>query len=320
MVRSSNQNFGKLNPLATVYADDITRGYGVRDYFWDLGAEVQHQLFSGMSVTGGYYRNWHGNFSATDNLAVTPTDFSPYCVTAPLDARLPGGGGYPVCGLYDVAPAKFGQVTNLVTQSSHYGKQTRVNDFFSVNVRTDFGSGKQLGGGVDTGRSVADNCFVIDSPQQLLYCRVVTPFSAQTQLKLFGSYPLPYGVVVSAVFQNLSGPNILANWAAPNSAIEPGLGRPQAACGSRVPCAATSTIPLVAPQTLFEPRRSQLNLRLSKLLQLGGTRRLRASVDLYNALNANNILTLNNSYGAAWQRPLSILDGRLVEFSANLSF
>ena len=73
-------------------------------------------------------------------------------------------------------------------------------------------------------------------------------------------------------------------------------------------------------QTLFDPRRSQLNLRLTKMLGLGGTRRLRASVDLYNVLNANDTLTLNGSYGRAWQRPLSILDARIVEFSANLTF
>ena len=33
------------------------------------------------------------NFTATDNLDVAPTDFEPYCVTAPRDARLPDGGG-----------------------------------------------------------------------------------------------------------------------------------------------------------------------------------------------------------------------------------
>ena len=53
-------------------------------------------------MTAGYYRNWYGNFFTTDNTLVTPSDFSPYCVTAPADSRLPGGGGYPICGLYDV--------------------------------------------------------------------------------------------------------------------------------------------------------------------------------------------------------------------------
>ena len=46
----------------------------------------------------------------TDNQLVTPADYDPYCVTAPVDTRLPGGGGYQVCGLYDIKPAKFGQV------------------------------------------------------------------------------------------------------------------------------------------------------------------------------------------------------------------
>jgi hypothetical protein len=36
-------------------------------------------------------------------------------VTAPLNPNLPGGGGYPVCGMSDVSVAKFTQADNLVT-------------------------------------------------------------------------------------------------------------------------------------------------------------------------------------------------------------
>src|SRR5262249_47355791 len=32
----SNVNFGKINPSATRYADDLIRGFGTRDYFWIL--------------------------------------------------------------------------------------------------------------------------------------------------------------------------------------------------------------------------------------------------------------------------------------------
>ena len=88
-----------------------------------MTTEVQHQIGPTMSVTAGYYRNWYGNFRVTDNLAVAPADFNPYCVTAPSDSRLPGGGGYQVCGLYDISPTKFGQSNNLVTQASNFGKQ-----------------------------------------------------------------------------------------------------------------------------------------------------------------------------------------------------
>ena len=33
--------------------------------------------------------------------------FSPYCITAPPDPRLPGGGGNSLCGLYDVIPTQL---------------------------------------------------------------------------------------------------------------------------------------------------------------------------------------------------------------------
>ena len=53
----------------------------------------------------------------TDNVLVDPTNYDTYCVTAPSDARLPGGGGYQVCGLYDLNPSKFGQNQAVVAPS-----------------------------------------------------------------------------------------------------------------------------------------------------------------------------------------------------------
>ena len=49
-------------------------------------------------------------------------------MTAPVDARLPGGGGNQICGNYDVNPAKFGVAQTVIEQASHYGKQTEVYD------------------------------------------------------------------------------------------------------------------------------------------------------------------------------------------------
>jgi hypothetical protein len=47
--------------------------------------------------------------------------------------------------------------------------------------------------------------------------------------------------------------------------------------------------------------------------------RANASVDLYNALNSNPVLTVNNSY-ASWQRPQSILPARFAKFVLQLDF
>jgi len=336
----SDQNFGRNNPSATRWDPSVIRGFGARDYFWDLAAELQHEIRSGISVNGGYYRSWFGNFRATDNLAVTAADYSPYCITAPVDSRLPDGGGYQVCGLYDIAPARFGVVSNLVVAASNFGKQTTVNDFFSFTVNSRFASGMRLGGGVDTGRTVADMCFVVDSPGATIsaagafvgpfaattingqsICRTVSPYKANTQIKLHGSYPLPYDFVVSGILQNLPGTPIAANYAATNALVAPSLGRNLAACGTRVPCTATVTIPLVAPNTLFENRSTQLDLRLTKLLKFGSRIRVQANVDVYNALNSNAVLAVNNTYSAAsWRMPTTIMDGRVVQFSGKLTF
>ena len=345
----SDLNFGKNNPKATQYADDVLRGYGNRNYSWDVAAEVQHEIRTGISLTGGYYRNWAGNFRVTDNTLVTAVDYAPYCITAPVDSRLPNGGGYQVCGMYDVSVAKFGQAQNLVTQASNFygpddgvtcgvqrsggsagssGRSCGTSDFFGVSVNTRLSSGVRLGGGVDTGRTVVASCYVIDSPQQLQNCRTVIPFSAHTQLKMFGSLPLPGDIMVSGTLQNVAGKPYQADYQATNAEIAPSLGRNLAACGTRVVCTSTAVVPLVAPNSLYLPRRAQLDLRFSKGFKLGSKARLRANLDAYNILNANTVLGVNSTYGAYWLQPAatlntevdSILSGRLIQFGGQLSF
>ena len=76
-----------------------------------------------MSVEVGYYRRSFDGFTLNDNLLLSPGDLTPYSITAPSDPRLPGGGGYTISGLYDVVPAKTGQVDNLATLAEKYGKE-----------------------------------------------------------------------------------------------------------------------------------------------------------------------------------------------------
>ncbi len=315
----SNTNFGKA-AITTRYADEVIRGFGNRPYNWDMSTEVQRQLSDAVAVTAGYYRNWFGNQQITDNTLIAPEDHSPFCVTAPADPRLPGGGGYQVCGLYDISLAKFGQQSSLVSQASNFGEQTQLNEFVGLSVTTRFSSGMRLGGGLDTGRSVTDNCFAVDSPQQLLNCHVVQPFAGQTQLKLNGSYPLPAGFVVSGVYQNVSGPQITAAYAASNAEIAPTLGRNLAACGTRTPCTATATVPLIEPGTLREPRVTRLDLRITKIIDLSSRMRLQGNLDIYNALNSSSILTIGTAYGSRWRQPTAIVDPRIFQLSAQITF
>jgi hypothetical protein len=182
----------------------------------------------------------------------------------------------------------------------------------------------RVGGGVDTGRTVIDSCFVVNSPQQLKfslpasstdtpgYCHAVTPFKGQTQLKLYGIFPLPGQFAASAAYQNLSGPSYGANYSATPAEIAPSLGRNPSGGANLI-------VPLVPPNTLFEERISRLDLRLSKLIQLNRFR-VQLNLDAYNALNANSIRAINSTYGAFWRNATQILDPRLVELGFQLNF
>ena len=121
----SNQNFGKP-VFSNTYDPAVREGWGIRPSNWNFGISVQHELLPRVSAEVGYFRRRDDNFIVTDNRAVTAADFNQFCVTAPGDTRLPGGGGAPICGLYDVSPTRFGQVDNFVTLASNYGNQTQV--------------------------------------------------------------------------------------------------------------------------------------------------------------------------------------------------
>ena len=80
-----------------------------------------------------------------------------------------------------------------------------------------------------------------------------------------------------------------------------------------------------APQTLFEKRRTVLDLRLSKRLAVGAAQ-LQANVDVYNVLNSSAALSVNSTFGPRWQFPIGtngtepILWGRMIQFGAQLTF
>ena len=75
----------------------------------------------------------------------------------------------------------------------------------------------------------------------------------------------------------------------------------------------------MAPQTLYEDRLTQVDLRFSRIFT-SGTGRVTAMFDIYNLLNASTVLSVNNTYGPTWQRPLTILGPRLFKFGVEVNF
>ena len=115
----------------------------------EIAASVQHELRPGLTATVEYNRRWYGNQTVTNNRARTISDWTPYCVTAPVDSRLPNGGGYQVCdGLFDLNPSVFGRNDNIVTFAKNFGdgfsEQYNGIDF---NMRARLPGGLQLNAG-----------------------------------------------------------------------------------------------------------------------------------------------------------------------------
>ena len=156
----SNANFGKT-VIRTRSDDDIREGFGKRPYNWETSVGIQHELRPAVSVSASYHRRWYGNFTVTDNLLVSPSDWDPFCITAPTDARLPGGGGEQICGLFDISPAKFGQSDNLETFADNFGTRTEVYDGIDLNGNARLPNGAILSGGINVGRTTFDNCDVV---------------------------------------------------------------------------------------------------------------------------------------------------------------
>jgi hypothetical protein len=86
---------------------------------------------------------------------------------------------------------------------------------------------------------------------------------------------------------------------------------------------ANVTVNLVAPGTMYGGRHNQLDLRFGKVLRTGQLRTV-VSVDVYNALNANPVLTENAAYRdtplSVWRIPTSILPARFVKFGVQVDF
>ncbi len=312
----SARDFG--SPVVnTFYDKDVTEGWGHRGDNYEMSLGVQHELMPRVGVSANYFRRWWGNLNVTQNRATAPTDYDDYCITAPVDARLPGGGGNQICGLYDVTPAKFG----AHRQSDHLHRQLRQGDEALRRRRPEHHRAlpqRRHGRrwhqhGADRRRTRATrssdpslSAISSSTSRTEEFCDIRPPFL--TQYKFYGSYPLMWGLSASATFQSTPGPMITATYTARNCEIAPSLGRNLSAGAN-----GTATVKLIPDGTLYGERLNQVDFRLMKTFEVS-SERLQAQFDIYNLFNDNPVISMNNTYGPAWQRPTVIQVGRLAKF------
>jgi hypothetical protein len=328
----NSQTFGTTTQTTANIDQEILSGWGVRSNDWQIGASIQQQVLPRVSVEIGYFRRWLNNFTVTDNLAVGASDFTGYAVTAPADARLPGGGGYPVNGLYNVVPEKFGQTSNTITLAENYGEQYQRYNGMLINVSARLGRGVQFQGGINTGKTVQDNCAVRAKVPELTgggvspvvnvgnpYCHSDPGFV--TKITALGSYTIPkVDVLISGTLRSDQGAALAANWNAPVALVSAALGRPAAVVGTTVP------ISLVQPGEVWGDRVNALDMRFAKILRFGRMR-YNIGIDVFNITNSDATLTYNQTFNpavttgsGAWLAPTSVLTPRFVKVGAQIDF
>jgi carboxypeptidase family protein len=328
-------NFGKAGANLTQVNPDILRGWGTRRYDWQWGVDFQQEVAPRVSVDVNYNRRWFGNYTVTDNQALNPSDYEPWTINAPVDERLPGGGGYPITMYMPTAAAAARAPQNYVTFETDFG-DARVHYWHGVDftVRARLGVGLTLQGGTSTGRSIVDTCDTlvnIDSPDPR-GCRNEEPF--QTTLRGLASYTVPkIDVLVSTTVRSqppvqvsgtLTAGGNGATYNVPNTVVRSILGRLPPG-GLATGNTTTYLVDNGDNRMYVDNRRTQIDVRFAKIVRYG---RMRADigVDLYNLLNTNYALGYESNYsytdpnGGTWQNPNSILPPRFARLNFTINY
>src|SRR5262249_2865315 len=106
-------------------------------------------------------KRWFYGYYVARNLAWDPVaDWNVYSITAPVDSRLPNGGGYTISGLHDIVPSKFGQSNYQIQAADNFGNQYQYWSGVDLNVAIRASKGLTFQGGTSTGQTVRDLCSV----------------------------------------------------------------------------------------------------------------------------------------------------------------
>jgi len=278
-------------------------------------------------------------------------------ITAPADARLPGGGGYPI-SFYTLSPAggAKGSFTETHLDSFYGAERTRYWHGVDVDVNARIRGNLYVQAGTSTGRQINDTCELVavvgpgisgtapaapGQPPKVLgnpdprNCRSVDPWD--TTLRGSASYTVPkIDVLISATMRSQPKLQTNATVLVPNSVIQAQLGH----LPSGATATGTTNIYLVdyanpgtsdasagGPNRLYaDSRRNQIDMRFAKILRFN-SRRLDVGVDLQNLLNANYGTVYDTSFGtygstpsATFGGPTSIVAPRFVRLNFTLSY
>ncbi len=268
---------------------------------YSVGA--QHELVAGLSGSVTYYHRRYNRLTATKNT------LAPHAAYTPITIPDPRGNGQTLT-VYNLQREYQGLVNRV-----DYTSETdfRTYDGIDVVFSGRLAGGINLVGGTSTGKFHRVSCEV-ENPNSLRHCDARQPF--RTGVKLSGTAPLKYGLRFSGIFQSqpsspfnrnaLLDGDIIQNYII-TRAVVPSL------------TLASVTQRLNEPGKDFLPRVNQLDLSVSRRFRVGQTYVL-PQLEVFNALNVSPELSINQTYGPAYGRPLTVLPGRLFRVGVQVNF
>ncbi|HZT77639.1 MAG TPA: carboxypeptidase regulatory-like domain-containing protein [Vicinamibacterales bacterium] len=321
---STNNSFGLLTRVPDA---GITRPYNV-----EMTVSAQHELMPGVSISGGFYHRHYYNLIYTDNTALdVPNAFTPAqipnpCVSSPVAGC--GGSQPATLTVYKINPSLIGKGAPVIDKNS--ANNYRVYNGVEMSMMARLHGGVQVFGGFLVARQLSNLCDSADGsatiafaqasdPNYTLYCdqtQFDVPF--RTQVKLGGTYPLPYGFNVSGTFQSYPGTRNYGSGATAFDYIQQTYQVPAALL---TPGQATETVNLNTPGSLYLERWNQLDMRFAKKFNLprkGGNWQVQA--DVFNVLNSHPILNVATLYGGSLGNPTQALQPRILTLGAQLHF
>jgi hypothetical protein len=331
-ITGNDRNFGGVSGTLTQVNQETLHGWNVRQSDWQWGVTLQQEVIPRVSAEVSYNRRWFLGAKVTDNTLRTAADYDEFSITAPVDPRLPDGGGYPIPLFMVSAAAANRGAANYVTFEEDFGPE-RTNYWhgvdFTMNARLRQGLTLQFG--TQTGRAVQDTCATevnIDGGgniKDLRNCHDVDPF--QTTIRGLASYTVPrIDVLVSGTVRSQPPIARSANWAVPNSVILASLGRLPP--GGALTGNTTVNILDTDHQLFADNRRTQIDMRFAKIFRFGG-KRADIGVDLGNLLNTNYATAFENTYqfsvgntalGGTWSNPTAVYAPRFVRWNLTVDF
>jgi hypothetical protein len=145
------------------------------------------------------------------------------------------------------------------------------------------------------------------------FCSRIAPW--QTSFKAYAVYTVPtVDVQVAATVVSQPGLPETAIFNATNAYLAANSTLTQQLAGG----AANMPIDLLRPNSVYLPRRNEVNLRFGKVLKAGRARAI-TSVDVYNVLNINTVTNANFNFDS-FLAPTAIVPARMFKFSVQFEY